>query len=103
MYRYGEASARIFKLHPGILKTRWYALLSLTGMFAVILLFILSFSSLSALYILSAMVAIYAVALILTTISVMIKTKKPIALLTPVLLFLQHGLYNLGFLTGLFK
>ena len=28
MFRYGEATAKIFLKHPGILRTRWYALLS---------------------------------------------------------------------------
>jgi len=101
MYKYGEAAAKIFRLHPGILKTRWYALLSLIGMIGAIILLILSFKSLAVLYILLTLIALYLVALALTTISVLIKTKKLMALLTPVLLVLQHSLYNIGFIMGL--
>lgn len=103
MYNYGVASAKVFDLHPGIIRVRWYALLSLASMFIFILLLIMSFSSRFVLRMVFALVIIYLLALILTTMKVLIKTKKPIALLTPVLLFLQHSLYNIGFLIGLLK
>lgn len=97
MYKYGVAAARISRMHPGILKVRWYALLSLIAMFIALILLIVSLKTFLVLAI------VYIATLLLTTLQVIIKTKKPAALLTPVLLFLQHVLYNAGFLAGLLK
>lgn len=97
MYKYGVAAARIFRMHPGILKVRWYALLSLIAMLIAVILLIVSLKTFLVL------LGIYVAMLLLTMLQVMIKTKKPAALLTPVLLFLQHGLYNVGFFAGLFR
>jgi len=101
MYKYGEAAARVFKLHPGILKARWYASLSLFGMALVIILFVISFSSILALYLLEGLVIAYLAMLLLTTLQVIVKLKKPIAIFTPFILALQHLFYNIGFMAGL--
>ncbi|MFO8015583.1 MAG: glycosyltransferase [Candidatus Woesearchaeota archaeon] len=103
MYKYGVAAARIAKMHPGILRTRWYALLSLAGMIAALALLILSLISIPAMYAFISLAGIYILMLLATTAKVLMSIKGPIALLTPLLLFFQHGLYNIGFLAGLFR
>ena len=101
MFKYGEATAKIFRKHPGILKTRWYALLSLVAMIIAIILIILSFSSRLASTLLVAGALLYIIILLFTTFQVAARSRKPLALLTPFLLCSQHVMYNLGFLKGI--
>ena len=105
MYKYGVATGRIFRKHPGILAVRWYALLSLIVMLLglAILIAALITSNVLLLYIVAILAAIYILALLITTVQTFARSREPLALLTPLLLFLQHVLYNAGLISGMLQ
>jgi cellulose synthase/poly-beta-1,6-N-acetylglucosamine synthase-like glycosyltransferase len=106
MYKYGKASAKILisqKDKSQFIKTRWYGFVTPLFFASIILLGLLSiiiniFSYLTFIIFLS-----YIIALLLTTIQVLAIAKKPIALLTPFVIFLQHVAYAWGVTTELFE
>lgn len=105
MFRYGEATARIFKKHkePEFLKIRWYGVVPVFALILLIALIVLSFYSSLALYSLGLLAGFYAIADIMTAITVIEATEMNYSLVSLVLLPLQHFLYAVGFIFGLFR
>ena len=100
MFKYGEATGKIFRKHKGILKVRWYSLLPVMLIFGVILLLILSVFNFFFIYMLSFGLLVYVLLLLYTTIDVLFKSKLLGSLLTPLILFVQHISYGFGLLMG---
>lgn len=103
MFKYGEATARIFKKHGEIefLKIRWYGVIPVLASILLIAMIILSFYSRLALYTLCLLAGFYAIADIMTAITVIDATEMNYSLVSLVLLPLQHFLYAVGFVKGL--
>ena len=104
MFKYGEATAKILKKHKELdfIKIRWYALVPVISLLLLIFLVISSFYSKKALHILILLIIIYAIADVMTTIRVIDKTRMYYSLISLFLLPMQHILYALGFIKGIF-
>ena len=103
MFRYGEATAKIFRKHRemGFLKIRWYGLVPVFALIGFVALVVLSLFYLQALMTLGFLLGAYAAADIMTAISVIQKTRMHYSLVSLVLLPLQHLMYAIGFVKGL--
>jgi cellulose synthase/poly-beta-1,6-N-acetylglucosamine synthase-like glycosyltransferase len=103
MFKYGEATARIFRKHRDIdfLRIRWYGLVPVAALLMFIALVVLSLFSLAALYTLAFALGMYAAADIMTAISVVEKTGKAYSVISLLLLPLQHFLYAVGIIKGM--
>ena len=105
MFKYGSATARIFRKHPEreFLSIRWYGFLPSAALVVLLGLIIASFYSIGALMTLAFILGIYAAADIMTAISVMQRTKLAYSMASMILLPVQHFLYAVGFMKGLFR
>jgi len=98
MYNYGIATAKIFKMHPEILRIRWYALVSVFALVTAVVIIILSFFNSLIFKIFVLLLLIYIVILAMTTVEVYYKSKLKNSLLTMILIPIQHLMYAVGFL-----
>ena len=106
MYKYGKASAKILIAQKNKLKfirTRWYGFVTPAFFVSIIIFGLLSIITNFFSYLTYIIFLIYVIALLLTTIQVLAISKRPIALLTPFVIFLQHASYALGVITELFE
>ena len=105
MFRYGEATARIFRKHEELefLRMRWYGLLPVSALLVFIIILIASFYSANALHILYISISIYLLADIITAISVIARTGMIYSIISILLIPLQHLLYAVGFLKGIIR
>jgi len=103
MYKYGEATARIFKKHKELkfLSIRWYGLLPVFALILFIAFGVLSFYSRKSLCILSYLFGLYLLLDLLTSASVLYRTKKAYSLISFFLIPLQHLFYAIGFFKGI--
>ncbi|MBD3313498.1 glycosyltransferase [Candidatus Woesearchaeota archaeon] len=103
MFKYGEATARIWKKHKNIefLRIRWYGLVPVAALIIFTGILIWSLFSLTGLYILAFVSGVYAAADILTAASVIQKTRMKHSIISLILLPLQHLMYALGFIRGI--
>jgi cellulose synthase/poly-beta-1,6-N-acetylglucosamine synthase-like glycosyltransferase len=101
MWRYGFATARICKKHPGILRVRWYALPSVLLMSGSLTLVVLGYWWPMSWTLLAVGFGLYAVLLLFITLQVMTQTGMWQSLAIPFLLLVQHCVYAAGFVYGL--
>jgi len=101
MYKYGLATARIFKKHPGILHVRWYALPPVFLLVGSIALAITGLLFPLAWIVLAVVLGAYAALILLTTIQVAFKSGRLASVWSIFLIPCQHIAYALGFLYGL--
>ncbi len=105
MFKYGEATAKIFRKHPEkeFISTRWYGFMPSAALVVLVGLIIASFYSIGALMSLAFILGMYAAADIMTAISVMQRTRLAYSMTSLFLLPMQHFLYAAGFLKGILK
>ncbi|MCX8147040.1 MAG: glycosyltransferase [Candidatus Woesearchaeota archaeon] len=105
MFRYGKATAKIFLKHKELkfLALRWYGLLPVLALFALIILIAWSYFSIAAFKLLAFLIIAYAIIDLITALAITAKTKSPYSLISFFLIPMQHLLYAIGFISGLFK
>ncbi|MBU0536677.1 MAG: glycosyltransferase [Nanoarchaeota archaeon] len=105
MFKYGEATSRIWKKHRNMdfLRIRWYGVVPVIALIGFLVLVAFSFYNLTAFYTTAFALGMYAAADMLTTISVVQKTKMHYSLVALVLLPVQHLMYAIGFIKGMIR
>ena len=104
MYKYGEATGKIAKNHPGIFIVRWYGLMPVIMILGSVLTLLSWITNIVAWVFVPLFyfgLFFYILVLILTTLEVLILTKRIGALAAPFLLIGHHVFYAIGFLKGL--
>ncbi len=103
MFKYGEATSKIWKLHPSQIMKRWYALAVLmagvTGAVLLIAGFFYAFLQVVLIY----LVLIYLVLVLMASVTVVVRYPAFVSLLSPIILIGQHVSYGLGMVKGLFS
>ena len=99
MFSYGEAMGRITKKHKKII--RWYAFAVTFAILAVIFSYPIIRLFQPAAYIYAVAVSLYIIALMISTVQVYKRYRNIRSLLTLILLPWQHFWYGLGFMKGL--
>ncbi len=99
MFKYGTWMTKLFQKHKDMV--RWYAVLPASCIVFAIIALIASLKYIFFLWILGALTLIYIVLVLHSTLSVILKMKSPAALLTLLIIPLQHIMYGLGTLFNL--
>ncbi len=99
MYRYGEAMGRVTRKNRAVV--RWYAFAAGLAVIGLALAYPLVRYVPFAAYVYLAGAALYALLLLAAAVRVAARLRHPAALLTLLLLPLQHLVYGIGFLKGL--
>ncbi len=100
MFKYGQATRRIFSKHSGILKTRWYSLGPIGLVAGIIALSLLGLWKSLFWCVLGYAILLYLIIVLLTTIAVTINRRTILGFLTPIILISQHLAYGIGFIIG---
>ncbi len=108
MYKYGKATTKIFYKHKGdkeFLKTRWYGFLAPIFFLGIIGLFILDYLTKISLFSQLGIVLLgaYLITTLITSLAIILKYRKPITLITPIVLIANHLLYSWGVIEELFN
>lgn len=101
MYKYGIATARIFRKHPGILKVRWYAMPPVLLVLGSVFLGVLGIILPLAWTLLAISLGVYGALILFTMLQVALRSAMWSSWLVLFLLPAQHIFYAFGFLSGL--
>jgi len=106
MYKYGRATSKILfkqKDKSKFIKSRWYGFLPPLFFSSLILGTLLNWVSPIFGYLTKIAISIYFLAIIITTIQVVYIIKKPISIISPIIIVLQHLAYSFGLIKEIFN